>query len=90
VLYFTVFSCQMVVYLLSTFNGRPPCLTTKRHVMRIDQSQRSLAIGHMINGLVPHQSKKTSLIEPNSHYLMNIQSLRNFINLNLFTEHVHC
>ena len=48
VLYFTVFSCQMVVYLLSTFNGRPLCLTTKRHVMRIDQSQRSLAIGHMI------------------------------------------
>ena len=48
VLYFTCFSCQMVVNLLSTFNGGPPCLTTKRHVMRIDQSQRSLAIGHMI------------------------------------------
>ena len=60
VLYFTVFSCQMVVYLLSTFNGQPPSLTTKRHVMRIDQSQRSLAIGHMINVRVPADIQNSS------------------------------
>jgi len=65
----------LVVYLLSPVNGRPTCLTTKRHVMWIDQSQRSLAIGHMIKRLICGESRWDS---PQIKHCLSIKNIHFF------------